>query len=159
MKKSAFVILFILLSTFNSYAQEHPKYFEGFHYGMSKDDQKALVEKKISEGIFTSSGFGSKRHVTLSGFEFESKFMSRKFQIMCIFKHVKKKLMVIQITPSSEGAKWGGGMNRKKATALKREFQDYVTSLGYEMDIELEQTSGGYYRLYMPIGQIVLDDI
>jgi hypothetical protein len=151
MKRISIIVLVCLVSN----AVLGQGYFKGFYYGMSKADQKALVDKKIAEGLFEMNM--DKRHVIVKGLEFDSSF-KRTFNIHVVFKYHRKELNYAQITPWSAGAAWSGGMSRKRATILKREFEDYIESLGYEIDIELENYDQTYYNTYMPVGEIVLDD-
>ena len=123
--------------------------FEGFKYGMSKDETMKLIEKKVEEGVFKKE-LGNKRFLLMPQHKYKSKKLKKIVILQARFRFVGKELTDIEITPFTGGSMYLGGFSKGKARALQSELRIKFKELGADMEWELDVTQEGFYKVYTP---------
>ena len=129
--------------------------FEGFKYGMSKDETMTLIKQKAEEGVFDKE-LGSKRFLMMPQHKYKSDKLKKTVILQARFRFVKKKLADIEITPYTGGSIVSGGFSKGKARALQSELEDKFNDLGVGAEWDLVIVSSYMYRLYSPIATLDL---
>jgi hypothetical protein len=137
-----------------TFAHEDP--FDGFKYGMSKEETFKVIEQKVEEGIFKKEA-GSKRWLLMPKYHYYSETLNRKVILQARFRFVKKKLADVELQVFTGGSIVSGGFAKGRANALLREVKRKFEEAGSDLDWELFKIRQGYYNLYLPQATVYLE--
>ena len=153
--KKTILVIVINLVSITMYSQEAT--FEGFKYGMDKDDVITLVEQKVEAGLLKPQ-LNNKRWLFVPSMKYYSDILkdSVYFQVRIMFEKKKLSRMFITVYKQSNFA-WLGFKTVDEVNILNKEMSDRYNKIAWGSMLSHKKSllTPNYYK---PMGYVEIND-